>query len=124
MKRMTTLKKVAAIVCMTILTSSAILAMPKKSISLDGEPKETEKTIRNYFKFPQILIPYYDSKKATAHKVEVLFTTDNKGKVNFALAKTEDPLLKQEIEKQFSNLRLLKVKQNTVHSVVLNFSLQ
>jgi hypothetical protein len=54
-------------------------------------------------------------------KVEVLFTTDKSGKVNFVLAKTENQLLKKEIEDEFSKLSLSKVCAEVVHSVVLNF---
>lgn len=82
---------------------------------------ETERTIRSYFKFPQVLLPHYETKTVQANRVEVLFTTDKSGKVNFVLAKTADPLLKEEIEKQFVTLQLNKVKQNVVHSVILNF---
>ena len=82
---------------------------------------ETEKTIRNYFKFPQVLLPAYETKHVRENKIEVLFTTDRAGKVNFVMAKTLDKELKQEIEKQFADLQLNKLKQNVVHSVILNF---
>lgn len=120
---MKTLKKIALILCATLLTSSAIYAMPKDTNPNPKKVNETENTIRSYFKFPQLLIPYYEQKKAVPHKIEVLFTTDTTGKVNFVLAKTRDEVLKQEIENQFSKLYLNKLKQNTVHSVVLNFSI-
>ncbi|WP_317898655.1 hypothetical protein [Aurantibacillus circumpalustris] len=83
--------------------------------------EETEKTIRSYFKFPQVLLPSYETKSVQLNKIEVLFTTDKTGKVNFVMAKTLNKELKQEIEKQFSNLHLNKLKQNVVHSVTLNF---
>jgi hypothetical protein len=82
---------------------------------------ETEKVIRHYFKFPHILIPVNESKTIVNNKVEVLFSTDSTGKVNFALAKTEDPSLKTEIEKQFMALQLKQLKSEVVHKVVLNF---
>jgi hypothetical protein len=53
--------------------------------------------------------------------VEVIFTTSENGRVNFVLAKTNDPILKKEIEKQFSLLTLPQLKQEVAHSVVLNF---
>jgi hypothetical protein len=40
----------------------------------------TTKTIRDYFKFPQMLLPYKES-VATQNKVEVLFTTGKDGRV-------------------------------------------
>ncbi len=82
---------------------------------------ETEKVIRNYFKFPHILMPVNENKTAVNNKVEVLFSTDSTGKVNFALAKTEDNELKKEIEKQFMALQLKQLKIDVVHKVVLNF---
>jgi hypothetical protein len=82
---------------------------------------ETEKVIRNYFKFPHILMPVAENKTSVNNKVEVLFSTDSTGKVNFALAKTEDKALKKEIEKQFMALQLKQLKSEVVHKVVLNF---
>ncbi|MES2678985.1 MAG: hypothetical protein V4635_03830 [Bacteroidota bacterium] len=82
---------------------------------------ETEKVIKNYFRFPQVLLPHAEPKSYESKKVEVLFTTDAYGKVNFALAKTDDNLLKREVEKQFYKLRLPKLTTEVVHSVVLNF---
>ncbi|HOZ87665.1 MAG TPA: hypothetical protein PL029_07905 [Bacteroidia bacterium] len=82
---------------------------------------ETEKAIKNYFRFPQVLLPHAEPKSYTSKKVEVLFTTDAQGRVNFVLAKTDDHLLKREVEKQFYKLRLPKITTEVVHSVVLNF---
>lgn len=106
---------------MTSLVFTTLLAVANTSPSSKTVTAETEKTIRTYFKFPQVLLPRYELKSAQTNRVEVLFTTDKTGKVNFVMAKTTDQQLKQEIEKQFSNLQLNKLKQNVVHSVVLNF---
>jgi hypothetical protein len=105
----------------TGLLLTTLTAVSNNTPSSNTVTNETEKTIRNYFKFPQILLPHYEVKSVQENKVEVLFTTDKTGKVNFVLAKTSDQQLKLEIEKQFSNLLLIKVKQNVVHSVTLNF---
>lgn len=87
------------------------------------KPGETEKTIKEYFKFPSVLIPTLESLKESNIKIEVLFATDKNGNVNFALAKTNNLKLKNEIEKQFLGLHLEKVKQDVVHSITLNFRL-
>lgn len=108
------------IILITGLILTTLVAVSNTTPSSSAVPAETEKTIRNYFKFPQVLLPHYES-KTTSNRVEVLFTTDKTGKVNFVMAKTIDKELKLEIEKQFSNLQLSKLKQNVVHSVVLNF---
>lgn len=76
---------------------------------------ETENTIKEYFKIPQIINPYNEPQK-----VEVLFTTNLQGHVDFVLAKTLNQNLKIEIEKQFLKLNLTKIKSDVVHSVVLN----
>jgi hypothetical protein len=86
----------------------------------------TTKTIRDYFKFPQMLLPYKESAAAQTNKVEVLFTTGKDGKVTpiaigVAFAKTPNWKLKYEIEKQFMLLLLKDLKENVVHSIVLNF---
>lgn len=82
---------------------------------------ETEKVIRHYFKFPQILLPVKETGNVVNNKVEVLFSTDKTGHVNFVLAKTENAELKKEIEKQFMALQLKQLKSEVVHKVVLNF---
>lgn len=87
-----------------------------------GVSTETAKTIRKYFKFPQVLLPQMES-RSQATKIEVMFTTDKNGKVNYVSAKTNDRTLKQEIEKQFLGLHLENVKQEIPHSVVLSFRL-
>jgi hypothetical protein len=80
-----------------------------------------ERTIATYFKFPRVLIPYKEERVQQPVKVEVIFTTDSCGKVTYAVAKTSNAQLKEEIERQFSNLRLMKMKENVAHSVTLNF---
>lgn len=82
---------------------------------------ESKKTIREYFKFPQILVTHEEAKNVNNNSVEVLFTTNEKGQVSFVLAKTKNEDLKREVEKQFYKLCLPKLKQDVVHSVVLNF---
>lgn len=83
--------------------------------------KAEEKTIRDFIKFPQVLIPRHNDSQIMNQKVEVLFTTDKTGTVNFVLAKTNDNKLKSEIEKQFMSRRFSTLKSEVVHSVVLNF---
>jgi hypothetical protein len=82
---------------------------------------EAEKTIRQYFKFPQVLLPQYESKTTVSNKVEVFFTTGENGRVNFVWAKTSNQKLKAQVEKDFAALYLDKLKHNVVHTVVLNF---
>jgi hypothetical protein len=78
---------------------------------------ETEKTIKEHVKFPKLILPV----KQQNQKVEVVFTTSENGSVNFVIAKTDDKDVKAEIEKQFSQLNLNKLKANVAYSVVLNF---
>lgn len=117
MNSKTALSKIILATGLVLITLASISNTPP-SATVTGE---TEKTIRSYFKFPQILLPHHELKSPRTNKVEVLFTTDKNGMVNFVMAKTTDKELRTEIEKQFSLLRLNKVKQDVVHSVVLNF---
>ena len=113
-----TLKKVLLI--SSLIFSIGIIKATNAPVS-NTVSSETVKTIKDYFKFPRILMPYQEEHILQNNKVEVLFSTDKNGKVNFVLAKTEDKSLKTEIEKQFSNLQLTKLKHDVVHSVTLNF---
>ncbi len=117
MKTTINLKKLLII---TGLFFSVALLKSNNTPSNATHSNETEKTIQAYFKFPQILIPQLGF-KSQPNSVEVLFTTDSFGKVNFVFAKTANQNFKTEIEKQFSKLQLSKIKHGVVHSVVLNF---
>jgi hypothetical protein len=79
---------------------------------------ETSKQIQEHLFFPNIIIQANQT-----NKVEVLFTTDNDGKVNFVLAKTENKDLKKEIEKHFSNLTLKDIKPNVCHAITLKLKI-
>jgi hypothetical protein len=83
-----------------------------------------EKTIRDYFRFPQILLPHPGTQTVKDNKVQVVFTTGRDGRVNFVSAATEDAMLKKEIEKQFYKLTLQQLRQEVAHTVVLNFKTQ
>lgn len=76
---------------------------------------ETEKTIKQHISFPNVILPIQKTEK-----VEVVFTTSENGKVNFVLAKTDNDVLKKQIEKQFSELTLTKIKSNVAYSIVFN----
>lgn len=106
----------AAFVCPAFIALSTPLPVTGNTATA-----ESKKTIREYFKFPQILAAREEVKNVSNNTVEVLFTTNDKGQVNFALAKTQNGDLKHEVEKQFYKLYLPKLKQDVVHSVVLNF---
>lgn len=109
-----------------ILKTSALLAfilagsfVSAKTLTTGNDGiVETEKTIKRHMSFPNVLLA-----KKVSEKVEVVFTTNEKGKVNFVIAKTENELLKTEIEKQFSELTLLKIKSNVAYSIVFNIKL-
>ncbi len=77
---------------------------------------ETETAIKQQVKFPSLILP-----TAKTEKVEVVFTTAANGKVDFVLAKTQNDILKKELEKQFLGLTLNKLKANVAYSIVFNF---
>jgi len=107
------MKKLTKTILVMSFTLSALIAKPniliENALTLDAE-----KTIKESIKFPPICY-------SRDQKVQVLFTTNENGNVNFVLAKTNDKILKQEIEKQFYSLRLVNLKQDAVNSVTLNF---
>lgn len=121
---MKTLNSLNKTLCVGLLMFSTLLALsntsPEKSKT---GAMVTEKTIRDYFKFPQVLLNHEQEVKKETQKVEVLFTTDKSGLVNFVLAKTNDTNLKAEIEKQFIGLRFKNLKSEVVNSVTLNFKM-
>jgi endo-beta-N-acetylglucosaminidase D len=55
-----------------------------------------------------------------SQKVEVVFTTDETGKVNLAIAKTDNAELKKSIEANFLSLHFGGIKNNTAYSIVIN----
>ena len=107
--------KISKAVLVAGLLLTAYTVKPTTNLGLSPEATETEKTIKDYFRFPQIVTPVNESQK-----VEVLFTTNLLGQVDFVLAKTINETLKSEIEKQFLKLNLKKLKSDVVHSVTLN----
>ncbi len=110
---MKTTSKILKALLVMGLTLSSLTAKPNTGTN-ETVMIETEKIIKESVKFPAICL-------TSNQKVEILFTTDQKGDVNFVLAKTENTILKKEIEKQFTGMHLSKLKQDVVHSVVLNF---
>jgi hypothetical protein len=118
---MKTLSKITKLILVAGFTFSGFMISANTTPVETKKAKETEKTIRDYFKFPGILIPLHELNKTEAQKVEVLFTTDQNGNINFVLAKTVRRDLKAEIEKQFLKLHLIGLQRDVVHSVVLNF---
>ncbi len=106
-------------VLVTALVLTSYFAKPYTAPVLKKTSAETQKTIRQFFQFPGMLLPIHEH-QADNKKVEVLFTTDSTGCVNFVLAKTNDDLLKKQIEKKLSGLRLIELQHDVVHSVTLN----
>mgnify|MGYP001590697305 CR=1 FL=1 len=104
-----------------VIKATALVALTLGSFlvnanTITGAGNETEKTIKEHVKFPNLILPLKQQEK-----VVVLFTTSENGKVNFVFAKTDNKEVKAQIEKQFSQLTLTKLKANVAYSVVLNF---
>ncbi len=117
---MKTINQITKSAFFTVLLFSSIVAFSGNTPKAEGKKTDAEKTIRQFFKFPQVLAPACQA-KTLAQKVEVLFSTDKDGRVNFVLAKTEDTRLKKEIEKQFFAMRMSEMKPDMINSVVLSF---
>lgn len=58
-----------------------------------------------------------------SESVTVLFTTDAKGKVNLAIAKTENPALKKAIEENFMKLQISNLVPDNCYSIQLSLKL-
>lgn len=102
-------------------TFSALFALAGNVPNPPAAKAESEKTIKDYFKFPQVLIQQPKTETWQQRKVEVLFTTEASGAVNFVLVKLDDDNLRKEIERQFAKLKLPQLKHDVVYSVVLSF---
>jgi hypothetical protein len=102
----------------TIKSSFTVAAV---LIALGGVAGNSNNTNNSAEKIIQTKIHIGQTVYGTDNKVEILFTTNEKGEVNFALAKTENKNLKKEIEKQFQTLHFTQLKKDAVNSVILNF---
>ena len=57
-----------------------------------------------------------------SEKVEVVFTTDEAGKVNLAIAKTENAELKKAIESRFLKMQFKQLKADVAYGITLNLT--
>jgi predicted secreted protein len=105
---MKTLLKITAIVIL-----NSILVTPMKANN--GTEASTEKQIQKQLNVNCVRL---NAEEQT--KVDVVFTTNEEGKVNLVIAKTENEDIKKEIEKNFSKLVLPNVKPNVCYGVTLN----
>lgn len=106
MKNLIPIKKASLIIGLSLFTFFA-----NAKTKHGNEIVETEKAIKESIVFTAPI---------SNQKVEILFTTNNNGEVNFVLAKTEDASLKKQIEKQFTHLHLTNLKADVVYSIILN----
>ncbi len=107
MKNLISIKRTSLILGLSLFTFFA-----NAKTKNGTEIVETEKTIKESIVF---------TTPVSNQKVEILFTTNEIGNVNFVLAKTEDSNLKNQIEKQFTHLHLTNLKADVVYSIILNF---
>lgn len=98
-----------------IITGMLLFAFTSKANIMEQSSvtNQVQKTIKSAVKLPESF--------SENQKIEVLFTTDVSGKVNFVLVKTPDANLKSEIEKQFFSLNFQNLQHDVVNSVTLNF---
>lgn len=57
-----------------------------------------------------------------SEKVNVVFTTDETGKVNLVIASTKDPELKKAIESKFLQLQFKQLKADVAYGITLNLT--
>ena len=102
------------------LTFSTLFAISSNLADLELINHEPNKTLKDYFKFPQILINV-DLNEHEQNNVEVIFRVNKIGQINFVLVKTQNTELKKEVTKQFNALKLPNLKSDVVYSVTLKF---
>jgi hypothetical protein len=110
------LVKLSAVLGFIFLSNAALASIGNENLPI-GQAGiiETQKEIKQHISFPNIILPFNKTEK-----VEVVFTTAENGKVNFVVAKTENDLLKKQIEKQFAEMILTKIKSNVAYSIIFN----
>jgi hypothetical protein len=107
----------------TMFLGLSLVVFSGKVAATEPVPSGTnaaQAAIRDYFRFPAFIFPITPA-TVQVEKVEVLFTTNAEGRVNFVLAKTGRKELKQEIEHRFNQITLNELKPDVVHTVVLTF---
>lgn len=71
----------------------------------------------------KVILEGITAKAQRSEKVEVVFTTDEHGRVNLAIAKTGSSELRKQIEKDFLNMKFDNLQPNNAYSITLNFKL-
>jgi hypothetical protein len=99
-----------------LMIATVFVSLTLNGFAGTGGEGTTEKEIQKHLSFPNILLPV---NKSHSNKVDVVFTTNESGKVNLVIAKTENESLKKEIEKNFSKLVLKTTKPNVCYGVTL-----
>lgn len=99
-----------------VLTSMIFAVNAGTGNNVNLKPGESEKTIQQQFLFPNIILPVEKNEK-----VPVVFTLNKENKIDVIIAKTENNVLKREIENQLADLTLPNLKANSTYSIVLNF---
>jgi hypothetical protein len=102
-------------------TLTAIIATAALFVSLNSVAGNTGNT--NTTNVQKEIQAHFNLKAENAQKVEVVFTTNEQGNVNLAIAKTENVDLKKAIESNFLKLHLNNVKANNAYSVVISIKL-
>lgn len=83
----------------------------------NDETSELNTTIQKEIK------SHLNVKAGQSEKVEVVFTTDECGKVNLAIARTSNIELKQALENSFMKLQFSNLKPENAYSVTLSLKL-
>ncbi|MCD6065484.1 MAG: hypothetical protein K0S33_310 [Bacteroidetes bacterium] len=82
----------------------------------NGSSLKPEQIIRENIQFPKLSQPMGQNEK-----VNIVFTTDESGHVNYCLAKTPNAELKKAVEEQFRKFKLVDTQANTAYTIVINF---
>lgn len=99
-----------------IFISISAVAAPAGEKPLETDIVSASRIIKEQIKFPGI-----HTYQSHEEKVNVVFTVDEAGQVNLAIANTENQGLKKHIEEQFLKLNLRQLKANNAYSIQFNF---
>lgn len=99
----------------TIIASLILSALNTTMLANNGNQTTAEKEIQKHLAITTTSLPKKDNMK-----VDVVFTTQEDGRVNFVIAKTDNEQLKKEVEDRFSKIVLKTIKPNVCYGITLN----
>lgn len=99
----------------TIIAGLILSTLSSSALANNGDQTTAEKEIQKHLAITNTSLSKKDNMK-----VDVVFTTQEDGHVNFVIAKTDNEQLKKEVEDRFSKIVLKTIKPNVCYGITLN----